>query len=64
MNRSLRCTRVSPDDYDHYCTFIEFNWSCLLCLFDVLPPDNVCDSSIVQEVINFHMKLYSYLLNA
>ena len=34
---------MSSDDYEAYCTLTEFNWSCLLCLFDVLPPDNVCD---------------------
>ena len=39
----IECTRVSPDDYDHYCTLSEFDWSCLLCLFDVLPPNNVCN---------------------
>ena len=41
----IECTRVSPDDYDRYYSLLEFNWSCLLCLFDVLPPGNICDSS-------------------
>ena len=50
----IECIRVSPDDYDHYCTLIEFNWSCLLCLFDVLPPDNVCDSSTDFELATPH----------
>ena len=33
--------RMSSDDYD--CILSEFNWSCLLYLFDVWPPDNACD---------------------
>ena len=39
----IQCMRVSSDDYVAYCTLSEFNWSCLLYLFDVLPPDNICD---------------------
>ena len=47
----IECTRVSSNDqYDHYCTLSEFDWSCLLCLFDVLPPDNVCDLSTGSEL--------------
>ena len=42
----IQCTRVSPGDYDDCCTLNEFNWSCLLCLLDVLPPDNACDLNI------------------
>ena len=33
---------------------VQFDWSCLLCLFDVLPPDDVCDSHIISTPSNVH----------
>ena len=44
----VECTRVSSEEYDHYSTLDQFDWSCLLCLFDALPPDDVCDSHIIS----------------
>ena len=50
----VECTRVSSEEYDHYITLDQFDWSCLLCLFDVLPPDDVCDSHIISTLSNVH----------
>ena len=47
----IQCTRVSPEEYDHYITLDQFDWSCLLCLFDILPPGDVCgDCDIISTL--------------
>ena len=45
---------VSSEEYDHYITLDQFDWSCLLCLFNVLPPDDVCDSHIISTLSDVH----------
>ena len=51
-----------PEEYDHYITLHQFDWSCLLCLFDILPPDDGCDLSIVSTLFDSQSHLDNTLL--
>ena len=40
-----RCVRVSDANYADYCSLVNFNWICTLCLFRQLPSAVTCDDS-------------------